>query len=61
MKLRKSFFFSDPLVEVDLPLFVDDFHFETKFTLNQDPFIFALVHSSHFSSSGPLGMVYELL
>jgi len=32
-----------------------------KFTLDQGPIISAFVRSSHFSSDGPLGMVYELL
>ncbi len=30
-------------------------------TLDQKAFISALVRSPHLSSSGPLGMVYELL
>jgi hypothetical protein len=50
-----------PLVEVYLFPFVDDFHPKTKITLDWEAFIFVLIHSSHFSSSGPLGMVYELL
>jgi len=49
-----------PLVEVDIPPFIDDFHLETEVTLNREAFVFALVHSLHLSSSGPLGMVYEL-
>jgi len=47
--------FFNPLVEVDFPTFIDDFHFEMKFTLDQDPIIFALVHSSHFSSWWSIG------
>jgi hypothetical protein len=32
-----------------------------KVILDQEAFIFALVRSPPLSSSGPLGMVYELL
>jgi hypothetical protein len=49
------------LVEVDFPLFIDDFHHETKIILDQQTFIFVLVHSPHFSFGGPSGMVYEFL
>jgi hypothetical protein len=48
-----------PLVAVDIPPFIDDFHFETEVTLNQKTFVFALVCSPHLSSGGPLGMVYN--
>jgi len=50
-----------PLVEVDLPPFVDDFYLETEVILDHDAFVFALVHSSRLSSSGLSDMVYELL
>jgi len=50
-----------PLVEVDLPLFVDDFHLEMKVILNQETFISTLVCSPRLSSNGSSGMVYELL
>jgi hypothetical protein len=50
-----------PLVEVDLPLFVDDFYLETEVILDQDAFVFALVHSPRPSSSSLSDMVYELL
>ncbi len=50
-----------PLIEVDLPLFVDDFHLKIEVTLNQKAFNSISVHSPHFSSSGPSSMVYELL
>jgi hypothetical protein len=50
-----------PLVKVDFPPFVDDFHLEILVTLNQKAFIFNLAHSSCPFSNGPSGMVYELL
>jgi hypothetical protein len=50
-----------PLVEVDFPPFVDDFHLEMTITLDQKAFIFNLAHSSRFFSNGPSSMVYELL
>jgi hypothetical protein len=50
-----------PLVEVDLPAFVDDFHPETEFILDQNAFIFTLVGSSHLCFDASLGIVYELL
>jgi hypothetical protein len=53
--------FVHPLIEVDLPLFIDDFHLKIEITLNQKAFNSALVHSPHFSSNGPLSVVYELL
>ncbi len=49
------------LIEVDFPPFVDDFHLETKVTLDQKTFISILAHSPHFSFGGPSSMVYELL
>jgi hypothetical protein len=53
--------FFHPLVEVDLPPFVDDFHHETKVILDWEAFMSTLVHSPHLSSNGPSCMVYELL
>ncbi len=50
-----------PLVEVDFRLFVDDFHHEIEVILNWEAFICTLASSPHLSSSGPSGMVYELL
>jgi len=50
-----------PLIEVDLPPFIDDFHFEMKVTLDHEAFISTLAHSPRVSSNGPSGMVYELL
>ncbi len=50
-----------PLAKVDPPPFVDDFHLQTEVTLNWEAFIFALARSPCLSSSGLLGMVYELL
>jgi hypothetical protein len=42
-----------PLVEVDLPPFVDDFHLEMEVTLKWEVFVFALACSSCLSSGGP--------
>jgi hypothetical protein len=50
-----------PFIEVDLPPFIDDFHFEMKIILNWEAFIFTLACSPHVSSSGPSSMVYEFL
>jgi len=50
-----------PPAKVDFPPFVHDFHLEIEVTLNWEIFVFALTHSPHLSSSGPLNMVYELL
>jgi len=50
-----------PLVEVDLPPFVNDFHLEMDFVLNKHAFIFVLMRSPCFSSNNPSSMVYELL
>jgi hypothetical protein len=50
-----------PFAEVDFFPFVDDFHLETKVTLDQEAFIFALIRSPRLSSGGPSGMVYEFL
>jgi hypothetical protein len=41
--------FFHSLVEVDFPPFVDDFHHETKVTLNHKAFVSALVRSPHLS------------
>jgi hypothetical protein len=49
------------LVEGGLLPFIDDFHLETKVTLDQETFIFALVRSPRLFSSGPSNMVYGLL
>jgi len=50
-----------PLVKVDLPPFVDNFHPKTNFILDIEAFIYVLTHFPHLSLDGPLGMVYELL
>jgi hypothetical protein len=50
-----------PLVKVDLPPFADDFYPETDLVLGRKAFIYVFAHSSCLSSSGPSGMVYELL
>jgi hypothetical protein len=42
-----------PLVEVDLPLFINDFHPETDFVLDRKAFISTLIHSPYLSSNGP--------
>jgi hypothetical protein len=50
-----------PLAEVDLPLFVNDFHPKTDHVLDREALIFSLTCSPRLSLSGPLGMVYEFL
>jgi hypothetical protein len=50
-----------PLVEVDFPPFVDDFHLEMTIILYQKAFIFNLAHSSCLFSNGLSSMMYELL
>jgi hypothetical protein len=50
-----------PLVDVDLPLFINDFHLKTKVTLDWETFISTLVCSPRLSSNGFSGMVYEFL
>jgi len=47
-----------PLAEVDFAPFVDDFHLETKVTLNWEAFVSTLVCSSCLSFRGLLGMVH---
>jgi hypothetical protein len=54
----------NPLADVDLPFFVNDFHSKIDFILDRDKdinHIYALAHSPHLLSDGPLGMLYELL
>jgi hypothetical protein len=50
-----------PLAEVDLPLFVKDFHPEMDFVLDKETFIYALTRSPHLSSGSLSSMVYEFL
>jgi hypothetical protein len=50
-----------PLVGVDLPPFVDNFHLKINFVLDKEAFIFTLTRFPCLSSDNPLGMVYELL
>ncbi len=50
-----------PLVEVDHPPFVDDFHPKTDGVFNRKTFIFVLTHFTHLSFGSPSSMVYELL
>jgi hypothetical protein len=50
-----------PLVEIDLPPFIDDFDLEMEVIFNWEAFIFILVHSPCISSNGPSGVVYENL
>jgi hypothetical protein len=57
----KVFNFFHSLIEVDVPPFVDVFHPKTKVILEWETFVSAWDCSSHLSSGGPLGMVYELL
>jgi hypothetical protein len=49
------------LAEVDLPLFIDDFHPKMDLVLDRETFIFVLTHSPRLSFDGPSIMVYELL
>jgi hypothetical protein len=60
-KATATFRLLHPLVEVDLPPFINYFHLETKVILNREAFISILAHSPHLSFNGPSGMVYELL
>jgi hypothetical protein len=53
--------FLHPPIKVDFPPFVDNFHLETKVTLDWEAFVSALVHSPRLSFGGLLNMVYELL
>jgi hypothetical protein len=50
-----------PLVEVDLPPFVDNYHPKMDLVLDRKAFIYALTHFPHLSFNSPSGMVYELL
>jgi hypothetical protein len=58
-KTMKILCFFHPPIEVDFSPFVDVFH--TKVILDRETFIFVLACSSHLSSGGPSGMVYEFL
>jgi hypothetical protein len=49
-----------PLVEVDLPSLVDDFHLETDLIQNKEAFTSTLTRSPCFSSNDFSNMVYEL-
>ncbi len=50
-----------PLVEVDLPPFVNNFHPKTNFVLDKEAFTFALTCFACLSSGDLSSMVYELL
>jgi hypothetical protein len=50
-----------PLVKVNLPLFIDDFHPEMDFVLDKEVNIYVLTCLPHLSFNKPLGMVYEIL
>jgi hypothetical protein len=50
-----------PLVKVDFPPFVDDFHLEIDLALDRKTFIYTLTHSPCLSSNSPLILVYERL
>jgi hypothetical protein len=50
-----------PLVEVDLPPFVNDFNPKMDLILDKEAFISVLTHSPHLSFNNPSNMVYELL
>jgi hypothetical protein len=61
IKTIMAFCHLHPLVEVDLPPFVDNFHLKTDLVLDRKACIYALTHSPCFSSNDPSSMVYELL
>jgi len=50
-----------PLVEVDLPPFVNDFHPEMDLVLDIEAYIFAFMCLPSLSFGNPSNMVYELL
>jgi hypothetical protein len=50
-----------PLVEVDLPPFVNDFHLELDLVLDIEAHIFSFMCLPRFSFGNPSSMVYELL
>jgi hypothetical protein len=50
-----------PLVEVDLPWFVDDFHPEMDLVLDREAFIFALTHLPCLSFDDLSNTVYKIL
>jgi hypothetical protein len=50
-----------PLVEVDLPPFVDDFNSKMDLVLGREAFIYVVTYSPRLSSNSPSNMVYELL
>jgi hypothetical protein len=50
-----------PLVEVDLPSLVDNFHLKMDFLKNKEAFIYTLTRSPCLSFHDPLNMVFELL
>jgi hypothetical protein len=50
-----------PLVEVDFPLFVDDFIQKTDLVLDREAFIYVLTYSPLLSSYSLSNVVYELL
>jgi len=50
-----------PLVEVDLPPFVNNFHPKMDLVLDKETFIYALTHFPLLSYGGPLGMVYAFV
>jgi hypothetical protein len=48
-----------PLVRVDLPPFVNDFHPKIDLALDRKTFIYILTHSPCLSSNSPLILMYE--
>jgi hypothetical protein len=60
-KTIATFHHFHPLVEIDIPPFVDDFNPKMDLVLDRKAFIFVLTHSPRLSSNSPLNMVYELL
>ncbi len=60
-KTIATFHHFHPLVEVDFPPFVNDFHLEIDCILDRNTFIFISTRSPCFSFGSPSGMVYEFL
>jgi hypothetical protein len=56
-----TLFHFHPLVKVNLPPFIDDFHPKMDFVLDEEANIYVLTHSPRLSFGNPSSMVYELL
>jgi hypothetical protein len=60
-KTSVAFHHFHPLVEVDLPPFVNYFHPKMDLILDKEAFISTLIGFPRLSSSDPSNMVYQLL